>query len=312
MFTTVSRRLFSTAKTNPTILKSISEVRGLRNDWIESFYKKNGRFPKIGFVPTMGALHEGHMSLMRQAHQNNDFVVSSVFVNPTQFGPNEDYDKYPRQLAQDVELLGKNGVNAVFAPEKKTMYPELPPYLSYVTIEGIDQISEGASRPGFYKGVATVVTKLFNIVQPTNAYFGQKDGLQTIVIRQFVRDLNIPVNIVVCPTQRAADGLALSSRNAYLSPKERAAAPTLYKTLQAVEQSFKSGNMNADSLRQVGKDYLKSEPLFTLDYLSVADWNNADELSNTIDSSICKSGVFVSIAAKIGTTRLIDNIVMRK
>ena len=227
MFSAVTRRFLSTCnKSSPIVLKTIPEVRNLHNEWIADFYKKNGRFPTVGFVPTMGALHEGHMSLIQQARKNNDFVVSSVFVNPTQFGPNEDFDKYPRQLAQDVELLKKNGADAVFAPERTIMYPEQPPYLSYVTIEGIDQISEGASRPGFYKGVATVVTKLFNIVQPTNAYFGQKDGLQTIVIRQFVRDLNIPVNIVVCPTKRAVYPLLSSSMTSLMASLFPPVTPT--------------------------------------------------------------------------------------
>ena len=280
----------------------------------------------------MGALHDGHLSLIKivhflclgynQARQHNDYVMISIFVNPKQFAPHEDFAAYPRTLEADCKLVQSVGCDAVFAPTDEVMYPKVPKYLTYVTIEGSDSISEGAARPGFFRGVATVVTKLFNIVQPTNAYFGQKDGLQAIMVQQFVRDLNIPVHITVCPIVRAADGLALSSRNAYLSAEERAAAPALYRSLCQFREAFEKGERSIDALRSAvtvakgrgsnKQEKLGEEPRFKLDYLSVANAVTAEELSGTITPEMMKDGLFVSIAAWIGTTRLIDNIVIRE
>ncbi|KAK8822813.1 hypothetical protein WA556_001704 [Blastocystis sp. ATCC 50177/Nand II] len=294
------------------ILRSVDAVREFRNKIVAEFYEKNHRFPTIGFVPTMGALHQGHISLIKKARENNDFVMASVFVNPKQFAPHEDFAAYPRTLEADCKLLAPAGCDAVFAPTDEVMYPAVPKYLTYVTIEGSDSVSEGAARPGFFRGVATVVTKLFNIVQPTNAYFGQKDGLQAIMVQQFVRDLNIPVHITVCPIVRAEDGLALSSRNAYLSAEERAAAPALYKSLCAAKAAFDNGEREIANLRKAVTDKLAEEPRFKIDYLSVANAITAEELAGTATPELLKDGLFISIAAWIGTTRLIDNIVIRQ
>ncbi|KNB43083.1 pantoate--beta-alanine ligase [Blastocystis sp. subtype 4] len=289
------------------------------NKMVAEFYEKNHRFPTIGFVPTMGALHQGHLSLIKRvwelwgARENNDIVMASIFVNPKQFAPHEDFAAYPRTLEADCKLIESVGCDAAFAPTDEIMYPKEPKYLTYVTIEGSDSISEGAARPGFFRGVATVVTKLFNIVQPTNAYFGQKDGLQAIMVKQFVRDLNIPVTITVCPIVRAVDlldGLALSSRNAYLSAEERAAAPSLYKSLCAFRASFEKGERDVEVLSKATRESLAQEPRFKIDYLSVANAVTAQELTGTLQEKDLKDGIFVSIAAWIGTTRLIDNIVL--
>lgn len=274
-----------------------------------SFLKKHNRLPIIGFVPTMGALHDGHLSLIKAARKESDFVFSSVFVNPKQFAPHEDFNRYPRNLEADLKVLNAGECDYVFAPETTEMYPEHPKYLTYVTIEGIDSISEGAARPGFFRGVATVVTKLFNIVQPTASYFGQKDGLQAIVIQQFVRDLNIPVKVNVCPIVRETDGLAKSSRNVYLNATERAAAPQLYKSLLAAKEVFMNGERRVEKIREVAVSTLKQEPLFKLDYLSIANALNAQELA---DVAKTEDGLFISVAAWMGKTRLIDNVVVRE
>lgn len=255
-----------------------------------------------GFVPTMGYLHEGHLSLVRRARAENDHVAVSIFVNPTQFGPHEDYNRYPRDLERDLQLLAPLGVELVFAPPVEEMYP--PGFQTWVVVEEVSRPLEGAARPGHFRGVATVVTKLFNILQPDRAYFGQKDAQQTVVIRRMVQDLNIPVEIVVCPTVREPDGLAMSSRNTYLSPEERQAATVLFRALQAAKARYEEGERDAERLRAVMREVIQAEPLARLDYVSVADPETLQELSRVEDRAL------LSLAVYIGKTRLIDNILL--
>src|SRR5215212_2720932 len=225
----------------------------------------------VGLVPTMGYLHTGHLALVAAARAANDRVVVSIFVNPTQFGPHEDFARYPRDEARDLALLDAAGVDWVFLPSVDEMYPQ--PYYSYVDVRTITERLEGAMRPGHFLGVATVVAKLFNIVQPTRAYFGQKDAQQVTVIRQMVRDLNFPLEIVVCPIVREPDGLAMSSRNVYLDADQRKAATVLYRSLSAARNAFESGEREAEKLRQIMKDVLATEPLARMQYVSCADYD---------------------------------------
>lgn len=255
-----------------------------------------------GFVPTMGYLHEGHLSLVRRARAENDRVAVSIFVNPTQFGPHEDYNRYPRDLERDLRLLEPLGVDLVFAPSVEEMYP--PGFQTWVIVDEVSRPLEGAARPGHFRGVATVVTKLFNIIQPDRAYFGQKDAQQAVVIRQMVRDLNIPVEIVVCPTVREPDGLAMSSRNTYLSPEERQAATVLFRALQAAKAHYEKGERDAERLREVMREVIRAEPLARLDYVSVAHPETLQELSHV------EGPALLSLAVYIGKTRLIDNILL--
>ncbi len=255
-----------------------------------------------GFVPTMGYLHEGHLSLVRRARAENDHVAVSIFVNPTQFGPHEDYNRYPRDLERDLRLLEPLGVDLVFAPPVEEMYP--PGFQTWVVVEEVTRPLEGAARPGHFRGVATVVTKLFNIIQPDRAYFGQKDAQQAVVIRRMVQDLNIPVEIVVCPTVREPDGLAMSSRNTYLSPEERRAATVLFRALQAAKARYEQGERDAERLRAIMREVIQAEPLARLDYVSVADPETLQELSRVEDRAL------LSLAVYIGKTRLIDNILL--
>lgn len=256
----------------------------------------------LGFVPTMGYLHEGHLSLARQARQECASVTASIFVNPTQFGPNEDLAKYPRDLERDLRLLESVGVDLVWTPTPEVMYP--PGYQTWVTVENITQPLEGAMRPGHFRGVTTVVAKLFNGVMPQKAYFGQKDAQQAAVIRQMTRDLNFPIDIVVCPTVREPDGLAMSSRNSYLSPEERKAATVLFRALSAAEAAYKNGERNAETLRQVMKDTLATEPLASVQYVSCADFYTLQELQDISGKCLLSMAVF------IGKTRLIDNFIL--
>lgn len=255
-----------------------------------------------GLVPTMGFLHEGHLSLVRQALAENDKTAVSIFVNPTQFAPSEDLESYPRDLERDLDLLAAEGVDLVFTPDDNLMYP--PDFQTVVLVQNIMQRLEGASRPTHFQGVATVVAKLFNIVQPTRAYFGQKDAQQTVVLRQMVRDLNFNLALIVCPTVREEDGLALSSRNQYLSPAERAAAPVLYRALKQAQAALAAGENNGDKLRQIMREPIESEPLARLDYVSAADPRTLEELDQV------SKGVLLSTAVFIGQTRLIDNILI--
>lgn len=257
----------------------------------------------LGVVPTMGYLHEGHLVLVRHAKAECDHVAVTIFVNPTQFGPTEDLARYPRDLQRDLDLLEQEGVDLVFAPSVAEMY--LQPYRTFVDVQGVTEPLEGARRPGHFRGVATVVCKLFNIIHADRAYFGQKDAQQTVVIKQMVRDLNMPTEIVAVPTERDHEGLALSSRNVYLSPQQRAAAPVLYRALQAAQRLYAAGERNADTIRQTVEWIIAQEPLAQIDYISVADGTTLEEIADRIER-----GVLVSLAVRFGTTRLIDNVVL--
>jgi pantoate--beta-alanine ligase len=259
----------------------------------------------IGFVPTMGALHAGHLSLVRAARERCDLVVASIFVNPTQFGPKEDFNEYPRTLDADSRQLATQKVDLIFAPATDEMYP--PGATTFVEVEGLSDRLDGKSRPGHFRGVATVVSMLFNIVQPDFAYFGQKDAAQCAVIRKMVRDLRIPVEIIVCPIVREQDGLAMSSRNAYLSPDERRRALVLHRALQDIREAWQRGEQNIATLRSVGEQTFAQEPLVTVDYIEIVDPDTLEPRG-----TLARGGELVAVAAKVGATRLIDNIVLPK
>jgi len=258
----------------------------------------------LGLVPTMGYLHEGHLSLVRRARAENDHVAVWIFVNPTQFGPHEDFIRYPRDEARDAALLAAEGVDLLFMPPVAAIYPE--GFGAEVVVHGVTEPLEGAIRPGHFTGVATVVTKFFNIVQPNRAYFGQKDGQQVVVIRKLVSDLNLPVDVVVCPTVREADGLAMSSRNVYLGAAERAAAPVLHRALQRAESLWHAGERDATALREAMRAVLAQEPLAQADYISIADPHTLTEITGIIPPH----GALASLAVRLGATRLIDNVVL--
>lgn len=260
------------------------------------------RYQDVGLVPTMGYLHDGHLSLVRKARAQSEAVVVSIFVNPTQFAPTDDLATYPRDLEHDIGLLQAEGVDLVFAPQPDVIYP--PGFNTYVLVGDVTETLEGAARPGFFRGVATVVCKLFQIVQPTRAYFGQKDAQQAVVVRKLVTDLNIPVEIVVCPIVREPDGLALSSRNTYLTPEERASAPILYQALTAARTAYQQGELNGDALRQTMQQMLANEALAQPTYVSVAHPQTLRELAE-VDPA---QGALLSLAVQIGRARLIDNI----
>ena len=249
----------------------------------------------------MGALHQGHLSLVRAARAKCDFVVVSIFVNPTQFGPQEDLSKYPRTLERDCALLEREGVELVFVPEVEEMYPAGA--VTWVTVEGLSERLCGRSRPGHFRGVTTVVAKLFHIVQPDTAFFGQKDAAQAAIIRRMVRDLAMPVEIVVCPIVREADGLALSSRNVYLTAEQRTQALGLSRALGEVEAAFRGGERDAAKLAALGRAVVAAEPGVRLDYFEIVD---ADDLEPVGEAA----GALVAVAAWVGTTRLIDNVVL--
>ncbi|CDM64298.1 pantoate--beta-alanine ligase [Pyrinomonas methylaliphatogenes] len=257
----------------------------------------------IGLVPTMGALHEGHLSLVREARRMCDVVVVSIFVNPTQFGPNEDYERYPRNLTQDTSLLAGYNVDYIFAPSVEEIYPK--GFATYVTVEGLSDQLEGASRPGHFRGVATVLTILFNIVRPDFAFFGQKDAQQTVVVKRLVRDLAFDTEIVVLPTVREASGLAMSSRNAYLNEEERRAASVLYRALARAEAAYLNGERSARKLLELVREEIATEPLVRLDYVSLNDAETLEKLEKLDDRT-----ALLSLAAYVGNTRLIDNVVL--
>jgi pantoate--beta-alanine ligase len=260
--------------------------------------KREGK--RLGFVPTMGALHEGHLSLVRAAKASCDTVAASIFVNPTQFGANEDLAKYPRTFERDRELLEKEGVVLLFAPTVEEMYP--PGAVTWVTVEELSGKLDGHSRPGHFRGVTTVVAKLFHIVEPDAAFFGQKDAAQVAIIRRMVRDLNLPVEIVACPIVREADGLAMSSRNAYLDPQQRKQALVLHRSLARVKQLAEQGERSAHKLVAAAKAEFRTEPSVRLDYFEIV---NAENLEPVEDVSV---GALAAVAAFVGTTRLLDNI----
>jgi pantoate--beta-alanine ligase len=250
----------------------------------------------------MGYLHEGHLSLIRRAREECDHVTVSIFVNPTQFGANEDLSKYPRDLERDLNLIAPLGVDLVWNPTPEVMYPA--GYQTWVEVETLTRSLEGAMRPGHFKGVTTIVAKLFNAIQPHRAYFGQKDAQQAAVIRQMVRDLNFPIEMIVCPTVREADGLAMSSRNKYLEGTDRQSATVLFRALSAAKSAYESGERNAEKLRTLMKDILATEPRAQPQYLSCADYDTLEELDEVKGKSL------LSMAVLIGKTRLIDNFVL--
>jgi len=257
---------------------------------------------RVGLVPTMGFLHEGHLSLIRRAREECDHVVVSIFVNPTQFGPKEDLSKYPRDIERDMKLIEPLGTDLVWMPTPEIMYPQ--GYQTWVEVEAITKLLEGAMRPGHFRGVTTVVAKLFNGVQPDKAYFGQKDAQQAAVIRQMTRDLNFPIEIVVCPIVREADGLAMSSRNVYLDVDHRKAATVLFRSLSAAKELYESGERDAEKIREKMKEILGSEPLAEVQYVSCADYDTLEELTEI------KGKTLLSMAVFVGKTRLIDNFVL--
>jgi len=274
------------------VINTIAEMRKLRRQLSEP----------VGFVPTMGYFHEGHLSLVRQARKENPTVVVSIFVNPTQFGPGEDFQDYPRDLNRDLELLEMEKVDIVFVPSEEEMYPR--GFNSWVDVDKVTERLEGASRPGHFRGVATVCTKLFNIIQPTRAYFGQKDAQQAVVIKKMVADLNMNLEIVVVPTVRESNGLAMSSRNTYLNPEERQATTVLFKALSLARELWQGGEKDADKIRHQMTSLIHKEPLAKIDYVSIADANTLEELKEIDRPAI------VFLAVRIGKTRLIDNVIL--
>ncbi|MFC2067487.1 pantoate--beta-alanine ligase [Chloroflexota bacterium] len=272
--------------------ETVSSIKQLRQECVEP----------IGFVPTMGYLHEGHLTLARHARIENSIVVVSIFVNPAQFGPREDFDSYPRNVQCDLALLEKENVDIVFMPSVVEMYP--PEFNSRVEVDKVTEGLEGASRRGHFKGVTTVMAKLFNIICPDRAYFGQKDAQQILVIKKMVADLNMNLEIVVVPTVREPDGLAMSSRNTYLNPRERHAALILHRALNLAQELWSKGEKSAGELRREMITLIQKESLATIDYVSVADTETLDELN------IISQAALVSLAVKIGSTRLIDNAIL--
>ena len=257
----------------------------------------------LGLAPTMGALHEGHLALVQRARAENETLAVSIFVNPTQFGQGEDLSQYPRDLDRDLELLESEGANLVFVPPVEEIYP--PGFDTWVTVEGLSDKLEGGHRPGHFRGVATVVTKLLNLTRPDRAYFGQKDGQQTAVVRRLLRDLNMGAELVVVPTVREEDGLACSSRNAYLDPQQRRAAPVIFRALTCAETLWKAGERDGERLRCKARQELEREPLVTgIDYVSAADPDSLEELDTITGRAM------VSTAVRMGKVRLIDNIIL--
>jgi pantoate--beta-alanine ligase len=272
---------------------------------IGAFRKARARFDRLGLVPTMGYLHEGHLSLVRQARDECGAVAVSIFVNPTQFSPSEDLARYPRDLERDLRLLGQERADLVFAPSVEEIYP--PGFSTVVDVQGVTEMLEGAARPGHFAGVATVVCKLLNIAQATRAYFGQKDAQQSVVVRKMARDLNIPTEIVVCPTVREPDGLAMSSRNVYLSPEERRSATALYRALRAAQERYAAGERSGAALRHAMRAVIGAEPLARAEYISAADPLTLRELDE-----VTADGVLLSLAVRFGKTRLIDNLLLER
>ncbi|UMZ74830.1 pantoate--beta-alanine ligase [Natranaerofaba carboxydovora] len=275
------------------IIKSINYMQNMALT-----QRASGR--SIGLVPTMGYFHEGHLSLMRKSVEENDITIVSLFVNPIQFGPSEDFDIYPRDLERDQKLASREGVDIMFCPTEQDMYPE--DFKTSVNVEKITEKLCGASRPGHFTGVLTVVSKLFNIIQPHRAYFGEKDAQQLLVIKQMVRDLNFPIQVVPCPIQREEDGLAVSSRNVNLTPEQREAAPALYKALAKAKEEIEKGEKNAGEIKNLIEEEINKEPLFELEYVEILDKTELEKVS-TIEGKI-----LIALAARLGEVRLIDNI----
>lgn len=277
------------------IINRISDIKAYLRE-----QQKKGK--SVGFVPTMGYLHEGHLSLIRNSSSDNDLTVVSIFVNPTQFGPGEDFSRYPRDLERDTALAESAGTHLLFVPNVDEMYPE--GYNTYVEVQGLTDILCGSSRPGHFRGVTTVVSKLLNIVYPERAYFGQKDAQQAAVIKRMVKDLNMDTQIIVCPIIREADGLAMSSRNVYLSPEEREQALVLSLSLKMAEDIIFRGENSAAKLKEIIEENIKQKPLANIDYVALVD---AETLK---DTEIIGGKVLIALAVKFGRTRLIDNTIV--
>ena len=275
------------------VVKTIEALRSVRDSWSGS----------VGLVPTMGALHAGHRALVERARTENQHVVATIFVNPTQFAPTEDLDAYPRDLPGDLKKLESAGVDLVFTPTPDVMYP--PGYQTYVQVEQVTQGLEGGHRPGHFRGVTTVVAKLFNLAQPTHAYFGQKDAQQVTVIRRMVADMNFPLTVVICPTVRDADGLAMSSRNVYLDAAQRQAATVLYRALQAAGRRYDAGERDPQALAAVAQDVLAREPLADTEYVSVVDARTLQDVTGPNENPL-----LMSMAVQVGWARLIDNCLL--
>jgi pantoate--beta-alanine ligase len=277
------------------LVKTIDEMRAFRRE-------ASSRGARLGLVATMGALHEGHLSLVRAARDKSDVIAVSIFVNPTQFGPQEDFAKYPRNLDRDSTLLEREHVDVIFAPSVEDMYPRGA--VTWVTVEGMSDRLCGRSRPGHFRGVTTVVSKLFHIIEPDAAFFGQKDAAQVAIIRRMVRHLNMPVSIEVCPIIRESDGLALSSRNAYLNPAERKSALVLYRSLRRAQELFDRGERDSAKLIAAGKQEFAKEPSARLDYFEIVDPDTLESIP------VVSKRALIALAAYVGNTRLIDNIVV--
>ena len=275
------------------IIESVAELKRAR-------HQMKGT---VGFVPTMGYLHDGHVELVRRAKKDNPNAIVSIFVNPTQFGPKEDFASYPRDIPRDTAMLESAGTDIVFMPSAAEMYP--PRFSTWVDVEKVTERLEGAVRPGHFRGVATVCNKLFNMVEPTRAYFGQKDAQQCVVIKKMVADLNMNLEIVIVPTVRESDGLAMSSRNVYLKPDERRAAVVLSKSLDLARKMWSDGEKDADRIRQAMTALIKKEPLANIDYVSIADAETLEELKEI------KPPALVSLVVKIGKPRLLDNTTLQ-
>jgi len=274
------------------VVETVSELKLIRN-------QISGN---IGFVPTMGYLHEGHLELVRQAKAANDITIASIFVNPTQFGPKEDFEKYPRDAEGDLSLLKGVGTDYIFMPATIDIYP--PGFNSWVDVEGVTGHLEGAARPGHFRGVATVVAKLFNIVRPSRAYFGQKDAQQCVVIKKMVKDLEMPLDIIIVPTVREPDGLAMSSRNVYLTAEMRRQAPVLHRSLKLAQKLWDSGEKDASTIRREMTELIHKQPLANIEYISIADADTLEELA------ILRTAILISMVVRFGHTRLLDNIIL--
>jgi pantoate--beta-alanine ligase len=272
-------------------IKTISDMREARRDILDS----------VGLVPTMGYLHEGHLELVRSSRRENKYTVVSIFVNPTQFGPAEDFDRYPRDYPRDLALLEREKTDLVFIPSPDEIYQA--DYNTWVEVKKVTDRLEGAIRPGHFRGVTTIVSKLFNIIKPSRAYFGQKDAQQCVVIQKMIRDLNIDLEMVVVPTVRESDGLAMSSRNVYLSAEERKQAPILYKALSTAHVMWSEGERDSQRLRQAMTEIIQQNSSGKIDYISVASKLTLDEIEEAHPPAI------ISLAVKFGNTRLIDNII---
>jgi pantoate--beta-alanine ligase len=277
------------------ICRTIDEMRSASRE-------ERGAGKRLGFVPTMGALHEGHMSLVRVARASNDLVAASIFVNPTQFGPNEDLAKYPRSFDRDCDLLEKEAVDLLFAPSVEEMYPTGA--VTWVNVDKLSEKLDGGSRPGHFRGVTTVVAKLFHVVEPHSAFVGQKDAAQVAIIRRMVKDLDIPVQIIVCPIVREPDGLAMSSRNAYLNPQQRMQALVLHRALMRVQTLCEQGEKSSSVLSDAGREEVAREKAVRLDYFAIVDPDTLDSVKDIAH------GALVAVAAYVGNTRLIDNVLI--